>query len=1224
MEKERQASGSHRAYRERDYAFAQLLLALRTRAALTQGELAEQIGMHRRSIQKWETGEAYPKAEALQRLIAALLRCGAFSPGAEHPEAHALWELAAQNSTHAPAEFDEAWFAQMCERSAGASAPPAAPLPAAPLYHVPLIDWGEAIASPPALLGREHELATLRRWLIDDRCHVVALIGLGGIGKSSLAVTIAQQAAAQYDVVLFRSLQNGPPLGEVLDQVAGAISEQRVAPPASLPDKIARLVQLFRERRCLLLLDNFESIMQPGAATGTYRPGYADYRDLLQRLSETDHQSCLLLTSREKPAELGPREGPNAPVRALALGGLDDAACQALLEEKEIRATADEAAALSRRYGGNPLALKLIGEPIQELFDGDVGAFLRVGDSFFNGVGKLLEQQFERLPQLEQALLYWLAITREPRSLAELTALLAEMATQRDILAALESLRRRLLIERSGGGPGFTLQPVIMEYVADRLVGVAFDEVIAGRPVLLRSHPLIQATAKEYVRRSQEQLIGRPLLERLRAAGGPAAAERLLGALLGTWRGRQDDQQGFGPGNAANLLRLLRGDLQRVDLSGLRLRQAYLQVRAQDARLASAHLEESLLGEAFHYSMSVALSADGSYLAAGTSSGELRLWRIADRQPVLAVQAHAGGVYSVALSADGEQIVTGGVDGLVKLWSTSGVCLAVFHGHTSIIQSVAIGSTGRLIASASQNGAIRLWDVASGTCRAVLPGHAGGALGIGLGADDTIAVSCGLDGAVRLWDTASGENRTVWRGHTGSVGCVGVSADGQIVASGGQDGTIRLWDQAHADAVATLPTAGGMIHELAISADGRRAVSASFDGALRLWDTASRTCLLTLDAHSGMVQSVAIRPDGQLIASSGLDGTVKLWDATSGVLLAVLHGYSNMVRGVALSGGGHLAASAGADGLIRLWDAVGGAQISALEGHSGAIWAVALSADGQVAASGAGDGVVRIWDVASGACSAILQGHNGVVKGVALSADGVVVASGAGDGVIRIWDAASGAVRAVLDEAPSPVRRVVLSQSGRLAISSNEDQTIRIWDLVAGTCRNFLRGHIGIVYGIAISADERLIVSGGGDTTLRLWDAESGVCQAILHGHTGGVTGVAVSADGQIIASGSLDGAARLWDADTGTCRHVLTGHTGLLRDVALSASGHLLATGGEDGMVRLWDTASGALLRELRPDRPYERMDITGLSGVTEAQRAALRALGAVEHAGAPTRPAQ
>ena len=58
---------------------------------------------------------------------------------------------------------------------------------------------------------------------------------------------------------------------------------------------------LFRERRCLFVLDNLETIMQPGALTGTYRADYADYGALLQGLGEREHQSCLLLTSREKP-----------------------------------------------------------------------------------------------------------------------------------------------------------------------------------------------------------------------------------------------------------------------------------------------------------------------------------------------------------------------------------------------------------------------------------------------------------------------------------------------------------------------------------------------------------------------------------------------------------------------------------------------------------------------------------------------------------------------------------------------------------------------------------------------------------------------------------------------------------------------------------------------------------------------------------------------------------
>ncbi|HJZ48035.1 MAG TPA: NACHT domain-containing protein [Roseiflexaceae bacterium] len=140
---------------------------------------------------------------------------------------------------------------------------------------------------------------------MDERCRVVAILGLGGMGKSSLAIMLAHQVLAQFDLVLFRSLRNGPPLADVLDQTIGAVSDQQVAPPEQLGDKIARLIQLLRERRCLLILDNFEAVMQPGAPTGTYRTGYAEYGELLRALSEREHQSCLLLTSREKPAELG-------------------------------------------------------------------------------------------------------------------------------------------------------------------------------------------------------------------------------------------------------------------------------------------------------------------------------------------------------------------------------------------------------------------------------------------------------------------------------------------------------------------------------------------------------------------------------------------------------------------------------------------------------------------------------------------------------------------------------------------------------------------------------------------------------------------------------------------------------------------------------------------------------------------------------------------------------
>jgi WD40 repeat protein len=98
------------------------------------------------------------------------------------------------------------------------------------------------------------------------------------------------------------------------------------------------------------------------------------------------------------------------------------------------------------------------------------------------------------------------------------------------------------------------------------------------------------------------------------------------------------------------------------------------------------------------------------------------------------------------------------------------------------------------------------------------------------------------------------------------------------------------------------------------------------------------------------------------------------------------------------------------------------------------------------------------------------------------------------------------------------------------------------------------------------------------------------------------------------LATGSVDSTVRLWDTLTGQCHAILEEHTTEVWAVAMSADGRLVASGGGDGTVRLWDTASRKQLHSMRSDRLYERMDITGLTGVTAAQRQALLALGAVD----------
>ena len=82
----------------------------------------------------------------------------------------------------------------------------------------------------------------------------------------------------------------------------------------------------------------------------------------------------------------------------------------------------------------------------------------------------------------------------------------------------------------------------------------------------------------------------------------------------------------------------------------------------------------------------------------------------------------------------------------------------------------------------------------------------------------------------------------------------------------------------------------------------------------------------------------------------------------------------------------------------------------------------------------------------------------------------------------------------------------------------------------------------------------------------------------------------------------------------TGHCLRILHGHTNRVYSVIFSPSAGSLASASHDGMIKLWEVQTGECLKTLRNDRPYERMNITAVSGLTGAQKAMLKALGAID----------
>ena len=193
---------------------------------------------HERAVSEWEAGSSYPKVDHLKHLIALGVKDQTFSAGHEAEEIRDLWKAAHQKFL-----LDEQWLSSLLGQS-----PSPFPPTASQQQHIegdttgqdeafphssmitqpssePRVDWGDALAVP-TFYGREQELALLTQWIVHDRCHIVSILGMGGIGKSALAVTTMHRVVGDFDVVIFRSLRDALSCEALLDEWLSVFSPQ--------------------------------------------------------------------------------------------------------------------------------------------------------------------------------------------------------------------------------------------------------------------------------------------------------------------------------------------------------------------------------------------------------------------------------------------------------------------------------------------------------------------------------------------------------------------------------------------------------------------------------------------------------------------------------------------------------------------------------------------------------------------------------------------------------------------------------------------------------------------------------------------------------------------------------------------------------------------------------------------------------------------------------------
>ncbi|MGD1929224.1 MAG: NB-ARC domain-containing protein [Leptolyngbyaceae cyanobacterium] len=1075
------------------------------------------------------------------------------------------------------------------------------------------IDWGEK-PDTALFFGRTEELETLSHWVMAEQCRVVTLLGMGGIGKTSLAAKLADQIYNQFDYVIWRSLREAPPLDEILVRLIQFLSDQQeteINLPTRLGERLIRLLHYLREHRCLLVLDNLESILQ-AESTGQFRDGYEGYGELIQHIGSTEHQSCLLLTSRECPRELAPMAGDRLPVRLWSVTGIDDAAGREILKTKglDLKDTAGQSQKLIDRYSGNPQALHLVATAIQREFLGDVDDFLEEEGAAVEDVRTLLDQHLNRLAPLERSILFWLAINREPVELDELMEDLLPPVTKREVRSALRGLSDRYLIETVG--KQFTLQNVIMEFVTDRFVEQVGQELGTFHFDLFHTHALIKATAKDYIRETQVRLILKPITTYFNELDDKVF--RSLEAI----RKNSTLLNGYAPGSILNLLCQRQVKVDCIDFSGLTLRQVYLRNKKLDAiNLKDVLFVKPCLTQTFGNINAIAFNGNGELLAVGDSNSEIQLWKTKDSQHFATLQGHTNWILSVAFSHNNDFLASASRDKSVRLWNVQGkYSCDILAEYDDWVGSVDISPDNRYLICASLGSKkIELWDIQK-RCRIYeFSGHAREVRSLAFSPCGYMFASGGGDDTVRVWDIQQKQCIYTFSGHTQRVNSVTFSPNGYFLASGANDNTVRIWDIWKERCLYVFEDHTDSLYSVAFSPDSNLVASGGWDKKIRVWSIQEGRCQYIFTGHTKVISAIAFSPDQKRLASGSTDNTVRIWDLNQRQCVNTFSGYTNRVLSVVFSPDGNYLFSGSEDGIARMWDVQQRKCCHEFSGQVGWIRTVAISSDGKFLASGSSDGSVRIWNVQQKKCCYRDESSTGQIFQVAFSPDNKTIAIGDHD-EIKLWNFENNQYNYLLDRSRqrNSIWSLVFSPCGNFFVGSGSGHEIHIWNVKDRRYTHIPTMHVSGIDSVNFSPCGRFIATGGRDSIVRLWDTHSYQCLHVLAGHGDRVWSVTFSPCGRFLASGSEDMTIRLWDILKLTCVQTLRDHSNWVRSLAFQPEGQTLASSSNDGKIRLWDISTWSCSAILQVPRPYEGTDISRVRGLTEAQRASMIALGAVD----------
>ncbi len=1104
--------------------------------------------------------------------------------------------------------------------------------------------------------GRTETLTLLSDWVIRDRGRLLLISGVPGVGKTWLALKLAQSVVPDFVHQIYQPLRDCKNPQEVLALLLNRVKISS-HPQASLTDCIELLVQALTQTRTLVVLDETEHTWESGSLAGTWASEWEALGEILQALAMRSHQSCVVWVGRVLPRAALPLFCSNC--RWQALSGLPpEELSQLPFWPSNIQASPEDWAWLHDRYGGIPALIKTVVVPRLLAFNGQPTPCLKALRPDDKALQAYLDNWLSPLSELEQEILTWLLIRHRPVFLSELAEVLGESTP----LAVVESLHERGLLCRTmhqseESAWELALPELLGPHLCDRFLRGFYAASRNEQLQWLDCYPLLEAQAPETVRDWQRTHLLQPiaaslaqicptlqskqafLRETLSAplSHPPAhSVEKTLPTLplqdIPFGEPGRRTASGYRTGNLINVAQVWQVPLVGLSLRNLPLREADLQSDyCQGISLAGADLSQAALAKPIGRSPVIAVSPHQDFLAVGDQEGRLLLWCYQDGRLQRASLDCPEAIRAVAFSADGNLLAEGRQDGTVYLWDLRTEYEPERFAHTAgaAVTALVFSQDAQWLIGGDAEGHIALWRVASGEQVHHLLAHEAAVVQVAVSPRGDRFASCAQDRLAKEWWLETGALLHEFRGgvtcQLGGVAYLPTStAESLAVVMGydeGQDeGQIVVWEIPTSRATRILNGCEPFIH-LAMSAEGRYLAVSDASNTVSLWDLAARERLHCLTPARVPVGFVAFSPDSTHLVT-GCDYLVQLWQVDMGSCLRSWRSDRHPAQKLAITQSPLQLLSSHDDGSLRLWQAVPDHTrwLPQTRSHlpaEGRTSTLEISTTGQYWAVGMDTGHIYVWQASAQDWSSMAFRLPGVITALAFNRQEDLLAAGDDQGNVALWNVRDRIFRWQKHHPHSDrVLTLVFSLDGQRIYSGSGDRTIQGWDF-QGTALETLTGHRRRVHTLCLSADGNILYSGSQDGTVRRWHLDTQEQQEIWQigdHYNRSLHRLALGTCPDPLALVSDAHLLEIWHLTESPHRIAAISHDTPLWHVSVSADGEAWVTATQTGEITLGRLPTGEIIGRFRVDRPYEGMVLGDCTGLSDSERAMLHALGATD----------